>query len=74
MPEITKILFLLLPQIELSISNVTSETGIFPAYHMSKTHWISVALDGSVEKEKLEWLLDLSFDLTAKRIKRHPKQ
>ena len=54
--------------------NVTTEKGIFPAYHMSKTHWISVALDGTVEKEKIEWLLDLSFDLTAKRIKRHPKQ
>lgn len=48
------------------LMNVTTEKGIFPAYHMSKTHWISVALDGSVEKEKLEWLLDLSFDLTAK--------
>lgn len=46
------------------LMNVTAETGIFPAYHMSKTHWITVALDGSVEKEKLEWLLDLSFDLT----------
>ena len=56
------------------LMNVTTEKGVFPAYHMSKTHWISVALDGSVEKEKLEWLLDLSFDLTAKRIKRHPKQ
>jgi predicted DNA-binding protein (MmcQ/YjbR family) len=30
---------------------------------MSKMHWISVALDGSVEKGKIEWLLDLSFDL-----------
>ena len=56
------------------LMNVTIEKGVFPAYHMSKTHWISVALDGTVEKEKLEWLLDLSFDLTAKRIKRHPKQ
>lgn len=58
----------------LFMGSVLNETGIFPAYHMSKTHWISVLLDGSVEKEKLEWLLDLSFDLTAKRIKRHPKQ
>ena len=56
------------------LMNVTTEKGVFPAYHMSKTHWISVVLDGTVEKEKLEWLLDLSFDLTAKRIKRHPKQ
>ena len=56
------------------LMNVTIEKGVFPAYHMSKTHWISVVLDGTVEKEKIEWFLDLSFDLTAKRIKRHPKQ
>lgn len=56
------------------LMNVTIEKGVFPAYHMSKTHWISVALDGTVEKEKIEWFLDLSFELTAKRIKRHPKQ
>ena len=48
----------------LFMGSVLKEFGIFPAYHMSKTHWISVALDGTVEKEKLEWLLDLSFDLT----------
>ena len=56
------------------LMNVTIEKGVFPAYHMSKTHWISVALDGTVEKEKLEWLLDLSFDLTNRAIKKHPKQ
>lgn len=56
------------------LMNVTTEKGIFPAYHMSKTHWISVALDGSVEDDKVKWLLDLSFELTAKGIKRHPKQ
>ena len=52
------------------LMNVTSEAGVFPAYHMSKTHWISVALDGTVEKEKLEWLLDLSFDLSNKKTKK----
>ena len=52
------------------LMNVTTEKGVFPAYHMSKTHWISVALDGTVEKEKLEWLLDLSFDLSNKKTKK----
>ncbi len=47
--------------------NVTTEAGVFPAYHMSKTHWISVLLDGSVDKDKIKWLLDLSFELTGKR-------
>lgn len=57
----------------LFMGSVLNETGIFPAYHMNKAHWISVVLDGSVEKEKLEWLLDLSFDLTNKKLKKAPK-
>ena len=51
----------------LFMGSVLNEQGIFPAYHMSKTHWISVALDGSVEPDKIKWLLDLSFDLTNKK-------
>lgn len=43
------------------------QPGIFPAYHMNKQHWISAALDGSVDNELLEDLLDLSFELTAKK-------
>lgn len=49
------------------LMNLTSEAGVFPAYHMSKTHWISVLLDGSVDEDKIKWLLDLSFELTGKR-------
>ena len=52
------------------LMNVITEKGVFPAYHMSKTHWISVALDETVEKAKIEWLLDLSFDLTNNKIKK----
>ncbi len=47
------------------------ERGIFPAYHMNKNHWITVCLDGSVPDETVDWLLRISFGLTAtkKRIK-----
>ena len=41
--------------------------GIYPAYHMNKEHWITVALDGSVSKNNLKFLLELSFDLTDKK-------
>lgn len=40
------------------------KNGFFPAYHMSKDKWISVALDGSVDDEQLMFLLDMSFELT----------
>ena len=51
----------------LMIGSLRNETGIYPAYHMSKTSWITVALDGSVRDEKIKWLLDMSYHLTAKR-------
>jgi len=47
--------------------SLCKESGIYPAYHMNKAYWISVFLDGSVEDDKLTWLLDLSYDLTSKR-------
>ncbi len=39
-------------------------SGIFPAYHMNKRHWISVCLDGSVPQEFCELLVGKSYDLT----------
>ena len=41
-----------------------SEKGMFPAYHMNKRHWITAALDGSADDDKIKWLLDISYDLT----------
>lgn len=46
------------------------ETGIYPAYHMNKEKWISVVLDGNVQADKIKWLLDISFELTAAKIKK----
>jgi len=43
------------------------EKGVFPAYHMSKGSWVSVALDGSVDDEQIKWLIKMSFDLTKTR-------
>lgn len=53
----------------LLIGSLRSEPGIFPAYHMSKTSWITIALDGSLSDEKLAWLLDLSYEAAAPRKK-----
>jgi len=44
--------------------SMVQESGIYPAYHMNKRHWISVALDGSVDDSTIEWLLGISFELT----------
>ena len=39
--------------------------GIMPAYHMNKQHWISVLLDGSIPREQVFDLIDLSYMATA---------
>ena len=38
--------------------------GAFPAYHMNKRHWITLALDGSFPDDELYRLVDESFLLT----------
>ena len=54
----------------LLIGSLILDNGIYPAYHMNKNHWITVCLDGTVEEDKIEWLLGLSFELTDKKLKR----
>lgn len=58
----------------LLVGSLRSEPGIFPAYHMNKDKWISVALDGSADDEQIKMLLDMSFDLTAVIIQRRHKE
>lgn len=42
------------------------ETGIFPGWHMHKALWLSVAPDGTVDDEKVKFLMDMSYELTKK--------
>ena len=48
------------------IGSFREEPGIFPGCHMNKAHWLSVALDGTVDDEKIQFLVDMSYDLTKK--------
>jgi predicted DNA-binding protein (MmcQ/YjbR family) len=41
--------------------------GFLPAYHMNKENWITVLLDGSVDKKMIFSLLDMSFTMTGSR-------
>ncbi len=34
------------------IGSFRENSGTFPGWHTNKAHWLTVALDGSVEKEK----------------------
>ena len=54
----------------LLIGSLRSEVGFFPAYHMSKDSWITVALDGSVSDDRIKMLLDMSYRATASKIRK----
>ncbi len=54
----------------IMINSFRAEKGIYAAYHMNKANWISVLLDGSVSDEKVKMLIDMSFRLTAPKIKK----
>ena len=37
--------------------------GVTPAYHMNKTHWNTVILDGSVPEDAVKQMIEDSFEL-----------
>lgn len=41
--------------------------GFFPAYHMNKENWITIALDGSVDRETVCRMVDMSFEATKRK-------
>lgn len=44
---------------------LASQPGFAPAYHMNKTHWISILLNGTASDEAIYQLLDMSYDMTS---------
>ena len=55
------------PEVIESIAGV--EVGIYRAYHMNKTHWLTVNLP-ECDEGTISWLLGISYDLTRPKIKR----
>lgn len=46
------------------ISILKSNPGYLSAYHMNKNNWITLLLDGTIEKNEIMGLLKDSYDLT----------
>ncbi len=47
---------------------------VIPAYHMNKTHWNTVILDGSVPDEDVKAMLAESYKITAPNLKKRPRK
>jgi predicted DNA-binding protein (MmcQ/YjbR family) len=52
------------------MDDLYSESGVFPAYHMNKKHWLTLTLDGSCDDETVKWVTKISYDLTKKKIRK----
>ena len=54
-------------------ASLLRKAGFFPAYHMNKTHWITMLLDGTVSVEELTGCLAMSYDRVSSRgVRRAP--
>lgn len=47
--------------------------GYLPAYHMNRKNWITILLDGSIELERILYLMKESFHLTSSKPKQKTK-
>ncbi len=43
---------------------------VVPGYHMNKTHWNTVMLDGSIPRGEIERMIDRSYALVVKGLKK----
>ena len=54
----------------IMIGSLLSEAGFCPAYHMNKSSWISILLDGTLSDDRILQLVELSYDAVAPRRKK----
>jgi predicted DNA-binding protein (MmcQ/YjbR family) len=52
----------------LAVSLRARYAGVRPGYHLSKRHWNTVTLDGSVPDEEVLELIEHSYDLVVARL------
>lgn len=55
------------------IGSFRQRAGILPAYHMNRTHWLTVLLDGPVDRETICLLLTMSYDLIERGTKKRKR-
>ncbi len=47
---------------------------VIPGYHMNKTHWNTIILDGSIPKGEIERMMDNSYNLVVKSLTKAQRQ
>lgn len=47
---------------------------IKPGYHMNKIHWNTVEIDGTIDDNIIEMLIDISYDLVFKGLRKKERE
>ena len=47
---------------------------VVPGYHMNKMHWNTVVLDGSIPRGEIERMIDRSYGLVVKKLKKADRE
>ncbi len=55
---------------ELAVELRERYDSIQPGYHMNKTHWNTITIDGTLPDKKLNELIDHSYELVKKGLKK----
>lgn len=59
---------------ELAIELRDRFEGVLPAYHQNKKHWNTVMLDGSIPDNDVRGMIDHSYELVVKGLKKAERQ
>ncbi|TRZ50692.1 MmcQ/YjbR family DNA-binding protein [bacterium] len=59
---------------ELAVELRERYQAVEPAFHMNKTHWNTVTIDGSVPMKEILGMIDHSYDLVTKSLTKKLKQ
>ena len=59
---------------EYAIQLREENEGVQPGYHMNKTHWNTVLIDGSVSDELIFELVDHSYDLVVRGLRKKVRE
>jgi len=56
------------PEEAMALRDIFS--AVIPGYHMNKAHWNTIILDGSIPRGEIERMIDNSFALVVKSLKK----
>ena len=56
------------------IGSLRSKPGFLPAYHMNEDKWLTVLLDGTAQRDEIEAILAMSYDLTKSKTRKPPNR